>query len=779
MKPIAVITPWFSPDLKGGAEQQALQIAARLVARGHAVEVLTTCCRTFFHDWSENHLPEGVEIEAGIRIRRFPVDRRDQPAFDELNGELLSLPNTALHPGVSPVPLKRADIWTQHNINSSRLEEYLKSNREKYHAFIFIPYLYGIILKGLPLVAQRAWLQPCLHDEAYAYLPDIGQVFRAAKGILFISVGEQQLAARLYGPIVWAKGIIAGAGIEEWGKIDQRSAIKELPFEGGPFVLCLGRRDSGKGTDRLCSAFRIHRERTPSSSLRLVLAGPGSHHYGDDAAGIVDLGLVSDSVKTALLQNCLALLQPSTNESFSRVLFEAWAHGKPVVAHRDCLATAVAVKHSEGGWLAGEEHEWTLRIAEIENMDVPDLCMVGENGLRYAREFADWDRVMHRYEQALGVSQEMSKHIPSSKTKPLLRLNAIHQLLPNLTYGDAISKEALYIQKWIREMGYRSEIFVRYKDPRVADQCQRCRPNSLKPEDGLIYHHSIGSDITPIAVAHPGPKCMIYHNITPAGFFEPYRPEFSQILRDGREQMWALAPSFHHSVSDSSYNAEELTLYGFRNPGVLPLAIDPGQWCDPPDEDLMTWLQDGKRNILFVGRYAPNKCQHELLEGFCHYLTLDADARLILVGNGDVFDPYVRHIHQTVSDYGIADKVILSGHVTDTQLQAYYRCAHLFWSMSEHEGFCVPLIEAMWFDVPILAYRSSAVPETLAQAGIIFMDKTDPAVSAILAYNLLNDAVYRDEVLKQQRERRKEFVPEKVKKQFLQTIDLLCNHTGH
>jgi glycosyltransferase involved in cell wall biosynthesis len=780
MKPIAIVTPWFGLDLKGGAEQQAWQIATRLAARGHAVEVLTTCCRSFFDDWSKNHLSEGEKSEAGLKIRRFLVNRRDRQAFSTLNCDLLSLPQTALHPGVSPVSLKQAAIWTQHNINSSRLEKYLESHSDKYHAFIFLPYLYGVILRGLPLVAEQAWLQPCLHDEVYAYLPDIGHVFRAAKGFLFISAGEQQLAARLYGPLAWAKGIVAGAGIEEWEKTDNCSAISELPIDSGPYVLCLGRRYSGKGTDRLCSAFRIYRSHTPSSPLRLVLAGPGSQYYGDDMAGIIDLGLVSDPVKTALIQNCLALLQPSTNESFSRVLFESWAHGKPVVVHQDCLATAFAVKHSGGGWLAGEEHEWVMRIAEIERMNAHDLRLVGEKGLNYARELSDWDRVMRRYEHALGIAQEISMNVTPQKTKHPRRLNAIHQLLPHLAYGDAISGEAICIRNWLREMGYRSEIFVRASDARVANQCQSCGPKSLKPEVGLIYHHSIGSDITSIAVAHPGPKCMIYHNITPAGFFEPYRPEFAQqMLRDGREQMWTLAHAFHYSVGDSNYNAEELSLYGFRNPGVLPLAVDPGKWRDPPDEDLMAQLQDGKRNILFVGRYAPNKCQHELVEGFRHYLTLDADARLILVGSEDIFDPYIQHIHQTVIDCAVADRVMLPGHITDSQLQAYYRCANLFWSMSEHEGFCVPLIEAMWFDVPILAYRSSAVSETLAQSGILFVDKSDPAVLAKLAYKLLDDAVCRDEVLKQQHERRKEFAPQTVREQFMQIIDSLYEQTGH
>jgi len=766
MKPIAVVTPWFGRELKGGAEQQAWQIATRLAARGHAVEVLTTCCRSFFDDWSENHLPEGVEKEAGVTIRRFPVDRRDRPAFDQLNGELLSLSRQNLIPGVLPVLRERADIWTQHNINSTRLEKYLKNKGDEYHAFVFLPYLYGVILRGLPLVAEHAWLQPCLHDESYAYLPDVETIFRAAKGLLFNSGGEQQLAAKLYGPLVWAKGSVIGEGIEEWGQIiDGSEPDSSLPFGKKPFILCLGRRDAGKGTDRLCSAFRAFRNICPASTLKLVLAGPGGCNYGDDASGIVDLGLVNDSVKTALLHHCLALFQPSTNESFSRVIFEAWAHGKPVIAHRDCLATAVAVKCSEGGWLAGEDEEWVQRLVDIENMAQKDIETVGQKGLIYARELSDWDRVMERYESALGLNQKISGNDIKSVAHHR-KLKAIHQLLPNLQYGDAISNEAIYIRKWLHEWGYRSEIFVRYIDPRVAKQCHRYESKLLKPEDGLIYHHSIGSELTPIAVNHPGPKYLVYHNITPHGFFETYRPEFARTLRDGREQLWTLAPSFRYSVGDSAYNAEELALHGFSNPEVLPLAIDPGQWRDAPDEGVMAQLQDGKHNLLFVGRYSPNKCQHDLLNAFCHYLSFDADARLILIGSGDISDPYVRNLYQIVSDRGISDRVVMPGHITDAQLQAYYRCAHLFWSMSEHEGFCVPLIEAMWFDVPILAFASSAVPETLADAGLLFDDKNDLFLIAALAHDISVNQTLRDVILNKQRQRRQLFLPQSIKPQL-------------
>lgn len=766
--PIAVVIPWFGRDLKGGAEQQAWQIATRLAGRGHAVEVLTTCCRSFFDDWAENHLPAGATREVGLTVHRFPVAKRDRSAFDNLNRELLEQPLCGFLPGVSPVEHERAAIWTQQNINSPTLESYLIRHKNDYQAFIFLPYLYGVTLRGLPLVADRAWLQPCLHNEAYAYLPDVAHIFYQARGLLFISAGEMQLAAQLYGPMIFGKGEVAGAGIELESLIADHHADLPPILAHRRFVLCLGRRDPGKGVDWLVVAFRAFRQSRPASDLYLVLAGPGEGCYADEAHGVIDLGLVSEAEKAALLQSCLALCQPSTNESFSRVLFEAWACGRPVVAHRDCLATAVAVQTAQGGWVAGAEDEWVARLTHIDSCDAAELTTAGVKGRDYAAEMANWDRVMSRYESLLGLRAE-TKSSPS----PVWKAKAIHQLLPSLSYGDAISDEAIRIRDWLREAGYRSEIFVRRKDPRVGDQCRHYESGVFRPTDGLLYHHSIGCEITPAAIAHTGPKCLIYHNITPAEFFQPYRPEFARLLRHGREELWTLARSFPVSVGDSAYNAEELTLHGFASPGVLSLAIDPSHWNIPPDEALMRQLQDGKRNLLFVGRYVPNKYQHHLVETFAHYLVLDPDARLILVGYGESSDPYVQHLRQIIDYYGMHEYVIMPGHITDAQLHAYYRTAHLFWSMSEHEGFCVPLIEAMWFDIPVLAFRSSAVPETMADAGLIFSDKNDLILLAALAMKLITDSPLKDTIISRQRSRRISFLPKAITPLFFQLISLL------
>lgn len=760
MKPLAIVTPWFGRDLKGGAEQQAWQVATRLAERGHKVEVLTTCCRSFHDDWAVNHCQAGLTQEQNLKIMRFPVDRREQHSFDRVNNFMLSLSSSELKQGVNPVTSEDAAIFSSENINSTDLLRYLKNQQDKYHAFILLPYLYGPILNGLPIVASKAFLQPCLHDEVYAYLPEVANVFHSAKGLLFISDGEAQLARQLYGPGIIPKSIVVGAGVEVSQYCNQSiNQIGDFQVNQERFVLCLGRRDAGKNTNLLLQSYALFKYKHPNSNLKLVIAGPGSASFNDSVQGVVDLGLVKEDEKEVLLANCLALFQPSRNESYSRVIMEAWLYGRPVAAHRDCLATAIAVERAQGGWLAGTETQWQELFSKIDCIGEDKLAEYGFNGQRYAQENACWDKIIERYEAVLGLSKEEKKVLTEPRSR---KLKEIHQLLPNLAYGDAISNHALFIRDYLRSCGYKSDIFARYIDLYVQEDANVFQTTSISQQAGLLYHHSIGSEVTAYAIAHPGPKCLIYHNITPAEFFQPYRPEFAKILEIGRSELEQLAVQFPISVGDSAYNAAELAAFGFAEPGVLPIAVAPQKWDTPADVPLMAQLQDGKSNLLFVGRLAPNKRQDDLVEAFAHYLTLDRQARLIIAGYGDTSDLYYCHLINIIQRLNLAGHVLVTGQVDDTQLLALYRTAHLFWSMSEHEGFCVPLVEAMWFDIPVLAYKSSAVPETLGEAGIMFTSKDDLLQVAALAKLLIKDEILRSKVINAQRKRRETFLPTAV-----------------
>jgi glycosyltransferase involved in cell wall biosynthesis len=790
MKPLAIVIPWFGAELKGGAEQQAFQLATRLAARGARVEVLTTCCRSFQDDWATNHHAPGRVEAHGFNVRRFPVGARDREAFDRVNAKLLALTPLDLRAGVCPVSATDAEIFSTQNINSPALLEHLRAHGDDYQSFIFIPYMFAPATSGLPLVAERAYLLPCLHDEPAAYFPVVENLFHRARLLLFNSDGEQELAARLYGGAsVFARGVVAGEGIERVAAVDnvvnRQQLMNALPAElraGAPFVLYLGRRDETKNTGLLVRAFRRFKARAadaPATQLKLVLAGAGAHSYDERERGILDLGLVGEETKAALLVACRALFQPSRNESFSRVLMEAWSYGaRPVAAHRECLATAIAVERAGGGWLAASEDEWAQTFSRVATLPEAELALMGARGRRYADEHADWDKVIARYEELLDLkllnlnadeSLDAKESLDAGERAARVETSdrtftAIHQLLPDIVYGDAISNQAINIRDYFRSRGYASEIFVKRRDERLAHEAHLFAPALIKPaEDALIYHHSIGSELTAFAVAHAGAKCLVYHNITPAEYYAPYRPGFAWMLETGRAHLPRLARQFACSVGDSAFNAAELAACGFPAPGVLPIICDPAKWRLRADARIMERLQDGLVNLLFVGRIAPNKRQERLVEAFAHYRELDAHSRLIIAGEGRASDPFYARLLRDIAARNLEAHVVLTGQITDAELLAYYRTAHLYWSLSEHEGFGVPLVEAMWFDVPVLAHKSTATPETLGPAGVTFDSGDDLRAVAALAKLLTRD----DENLRQRtiaagRERREAFTPARV-----------------
>jgi glycosyltransferase involved in cell wall biosynthesis len=765
MKPIAIIIPWWGKNLKGGAEQQAYQLATRLANLGHTVEVLTTCCRSFMDDWSTNHFKEGVKKENGLTIRRFPVNKRNNQAFDWVNFLMLNLEKKDLKIGVSPVSLPDSEIFARENINSNKLIKFLEKNINNYHAFIFIPYLYGIILNGLPIVAKKAFLQPCLHDEVYAYLPQVENIFHQAKGLLFNSEGELKLAEKLYGCGILKKNLIVGEGVEiQVQKINNVKNFLNINPQTDNYILYLGRRDATKNTDLLLKAYGFFKQKYANSNCKLVLAGTGDLPKDLLIEGIIDLGLVTEEEKAFLLQHCLALFQPSQNESYSRVIMEAWFYQRPVAVNKNCLATAIAVKSSNGGYLAETEAEWADLFFKLTQASEERLLELGKNGYLYAQENGVWDKVIERYEKALNLIKNEQSSTLLIRPK---KLKTIHQLLPNLSYGDAISNQAILIRDYLREIGYKSDIFVRYIDKRLINEAKIIINEKPDQKAGLIYHHSIGChEITQCAIDHPQAKCLVYHNITPAEFFEKYDTQFAQLLTQGRQELKALAYQFSISVGVSNYNALELKELGFKNSGVLANIVDSQKWAINADPFLMKKLQDGKKNIIFVGRIAPNKKQDDLVKSFAKYLTMDANTRLILIGDGSNSDDYYCYLLNLIKELSLTHYVTVTGKVDNHQLLAYYRTADLYWSMSEHEGFGVPLVEAMWFNVPVLAYKSSAIPETLEKAGLMFNTKEDLVQVAALAKLLVHDYDLRDKVINAQNQRRNDFLLSKIKTQI-------------
>ena len=763
MKPVAIVIPWFGVELTGGAEQQAFQIATRLAARGNEVEVLTTCGRSFDSDWAVNYFDAGVYKEANVTVRRFPVDARDSTAFDQVNAKLLNLDADELLPGTQPISDEDARTFLFENIKSAALLDYLKAQAQRYQAFIFLPYMFQTTMLGALSVRNRSWLQPCLHNEPQAYFSETEELFRSVRGLLFNSEGELELALKLYGPGIIQRSVVIGEGVERptYSAEDIQRALPEF-LRGRRFVLYVGRRDRTKNLDLLIRSFIDFRSRNRDSKLLLVLAGPGNEAF-DSTHGIHDVGLVSHETRVALLMAARALVQPSQNESFSRTMMEAWTLGRPVAVNSRCEATAMAVRISGGGWTAANQPEWSALFQLIDVVSQAELDQRGSKGRRYASEHADWEKVIPRYESILGLSEAGDDGLAASEIHSLRAyLPAIHQLLPDIVFGDAISNEACAIRDLLRQEGFESEIFAERRDARMAQSAKLFDEFKPGSDDGLFYHHSIGSEITSFARVHQGPKCLIYHNITPAEYFSPFRPGFAWLLEEGRATLGSLAQYFPTSVGDSAFNAAALAAYGFQNPGVLPIIIDPDKWNIAPDEPLMKRLQDGRRNLIFVGRIAPNKKQDRLVEAFSHYRKLDPDSRLILVGEGRLSDPFLHHLREIIRRLDLDAHVEFTGLVDDSALLAYYRTAHLYWSFSEHEGFAAPVVESMWFDVPVLALNAGAVPETISSDAALFEVDDPMSDVALRAHQLVNDPGIRQVFIDTQRRRRTDFTRESV-----------------
>lgn len=191
---------------------------------------------------------------------------RDRLEFDRVNGRLLSLDPASLRAGVSPISPVDSSIFVRELIRSTRLLDFIQARKEDFDAFIFLPYLYGLVLDGIRIVGRAGLLQPCLHDESYAYLPEVAEAFRTAGSLLFISEGEQELAFRLFGPGIWSKSTLTGAGVESETPTRATAASAVNPrTHQEKFLLYLGRKDPGKNVRLLLSAFARFRSVRPNS----------------------------------------------------------------------------------------------------------------------------------------------------------------------------------------------------------------------------------------------------------------------------------------------------------------------------------------------------------------------------------------------------------------------------------------------------------------------------------------------------------------------------------
>ncbi len=344
----------------------------------------------------------------------------------------------------------------------------------------------------------------------------------------------------------------------------------------------------------------------------------------------------------------------------------------------------------------------------------------------------------------------------------------VNQWVPAAHKGDAIGDSARRMRGLLRRLGHTSEIYALTIDDELKGDIRPFADSASRRGDLTIFHFALPSPMTEAFAELPGGRVLQYHNVTPAFYFAPYDPALFRLASIARQELSTLAGRVDLALGVSEYNRRELEALGFAPTGVLPLAVDWSRITQPVQRPALDKiLDDDFVNFLFVGRIAPNKKIEDHIRLAEHYKRyVDAYYRFIFVGKYDAVPRYFATIRALMTEYRfLNERFIFTGPVPDEDLAVYYRHAAVYISLSEHEGFCAPLLEAMAADVPVLAYTAAAVPETLGGAGVQFSPK-DMEYAAELLGSLAFDDDLRSSVIAGQRRRLADFSDDRIEREL-------------
>jgi glycosyltransferase involved in cell wall biosynthesis len=386
---LAFVCPRYGTEVLGGAETVVREIAERLHARGYAVEILTTCA-VDHHTW-ENHYAPGMAYVNGILVHRFGVQRgniKRQRALGELIG------------AGAATSLEEQETWLNEGFRSSGLFHYLLDHHDRYHTIILTPYMFWTTYACAQIAPHKNVLRPCLHDEVFARLDIYKPIFRDARGIIFNTDPEAELARSLFELPQHFE--VVGEGIDVPTDVDPERFRRKHGLDG-EFVLYAGRREWGKNVDVLAEYFARYIHRTSREDLKLVLIGRGEVKIPKEIRHLVlDLGFVSDQEKHDAHAAATVVCQPSLWESFSRLVMEAWIGGTPVLAYDACEVTAHHVRTSEGGLLYSDATSFEVALSLLlEQAELRE--QMGENGREYVLARYRWNEVIDHL--AASISQ--------------------------------------------------------------------------------------------------------------------------------------------------------------------------------------------------------------------------------------------------------------------------------------------------------------------------------------------------------------------------------------
>jgi L-malate glycosyltransferase len=348
-----------------------------------------------------------------------------------------------------------------------------------------------------------------------------------------------------------------------------------------------------------------------------------------------------------------------------------------------------------------------------------------------------------------------------------MKFKNIHQFSAGFNDGDAISNYMILLRRFFKKLGIGGEIFSQNIGA-TGGVCKKYTNYSYKSGDCIIYHHSIHSKIIDflINLNFEIPKILIYHNVTPYQYILPYDYSLAYYLKTGREELDNFIDLFHFNFAVSNYNKSELDNIGYRNVKSIPILMPFDKYIKKEKKEKKTF------QIVFVGRIAPNKKQCDLiriakvLNDYFHF-----DFKLVLVGNtSKEMLLYRDELEQMIQYFSLHSRIEILDFLDQDQLNEVYSNADLFLCMSEHEGFCVPLVEAMQFEIPIVAYSAGAIPETLAGSGVLVYEKK---------FDLISELIYRisqDQLLSQRIVEGQNQVLQKYKQNI--GFDLLVDYLG-
>jgi glycosyltransferase involved in cell wall biosynthesis len=357
----------------------------------------------------------------------------------------------------------------------------------------------------------------------------------------------------------------------------------------------------------------------------------------------------------------------------------------------------------------------------------------------------------------------------------------VHQFHPSIAYGDAIGNSIQELKNILTELGYESEIFGQYNHPKIPNVKKYSDYSKYSsPDNILILHYSIAYDpeIFNFFKSMPDKKILIYHNITPSEFFRDVNDTFEYFTKLGRDELSEFKNIISIALGDSRFNEAELRRTGFKTTDVLPIPINFKKLEIAGNSDIIQKYSDDLVNILTVARISPNKKIEDTIKAFYYYnKAINPKSRLFIVGSSEGMNTYYSQLRDLIDKLQLTD-VYFTGHITFEDLVSYYRISHIFITLSEHEGFCVPLLESMYFGIPVVAYNSTAIPFTMGNAGIL-INKKDPLIVAELLNLIIHESTLREKIVQNQKYRLEDFDRQKIKEKIASIVSAVIKNESN